>query len=168
VKNHEICAGEAPQIAASRINDLALRARMGTVPWLRAKLSGTLADVNPQTAPGAAGIQKERRRYARSRGVWSVRVSFLPASQVFGLCNLITTCRNASPHGLELVLPESAREGLVSLARTHRTIEVMGEFPTSSGKKFFSGEVVWYNGTSGSSDDLRIGVRIESVSNGNA
>ena len=168
LKNHETCAGDTPQIAASRINDLTVRARMGTVPWLRTKLSGTLPDVKWQTVPQGAGIQKERRRYARARGVWSVKVSFLPASQVFGLCNLIATCRNASPFGLELVTAESAREGLLSLARTHRTIEVTGEFPTSSAKKLFSGEVVWFDGEARTSDGVRIGIRIDSVVNGNA
>ncbi|MBM3334805.1 DUF3795 domain-containing protein, partial [Candidatus Sumerlaeota bacterium] len=133
-ENRQLCAGDNPHIAVFRIGDLALRARMGTVAWLSAKLSGDLPDVCEARVRERLGLPAERRRHRRNKGRWQVTVSLLPAAEAFHLVNIATECQDAGPEGLRLVLPESAADGFARLVSTQRPIEVVGEFPTSAGQ----------------------------------
>jgi len=158
-ETHQQCAGGAPQVAIFRIGDLALRTRMGRTAWLKAKVDGSLPDVWEPGGTMGVPVRKERRRHRRNFGQWAVSVSFAPATQAFGLEDVMTECQNASPVGLLVRLPESARAGFEALARTGRVIEVGGRFPTSRGSTPFAGRVVWYD-RGGEKGDARIKVGI--------
>jgi hypothetical protein len=143
---HVACSRATPQIAVFRIGDLALRARMGTARWLQEKIAGSLPEVWEMKARADLGPRREeRRRYRRSEGNWTIKVAFIPAPVAFGLNCVEAGCTNASPIGLQLQLPDDVREGFGALVRTKRTIEVVGEFPTTHGSFPFSGEVVWHD-----------------------
>jgi hypothetical protein len=159
-ESHQACAGDNAQVAVLRIGDLALRSRMGTAEWLRAKLAERLPDAWDTPSRAGAPFRKERRRHRRSVGRWRVVASFLPAPQAFGLYRIETECRNAGPAGLLLCLPESARPGFEALVRTGRPIEVCGEFPTSHGTTAFSGRVVWHNAADESAVVIKAGIEL--------
>jgi len=163
--NHQLCAGETPQIAVFRIGDLALRARMGTMDWLKAKLNDALPDAWSHPAAHQQAVPIERRRQRRNRGRWHVTLSFLPAAEAFGLSNVQTECIDASPLGIGLRLPSDLRDRFATLVRTKRNIEVIGCFPTSLDGYSFSGEMVWHNlDQTKSGEGVRMGIRLVSVS----
>jgi hypothetical protein len=164
---HATCSKATPQLAVFRIGDLALRARMGTTTWLQAKLEGSLPEAWEMNARSDIEHRREERRHSRrNEGCWTVKVSFLPAPVAFGLSHVKAGCANASPDGLELRLPDSVREGFSALVRTKRTIEVVGEFPTTYGSFPFSGEVVWHNyDTAQPGEVVRAGVLFTTAGN---
>jgi hypothetical protein len=164
---HVACSRATPQIAVFRIGDLALRAQMGTARWLQEKLSGSLPEVWELKAKADLGPQREeRRRYRRTEGRWTVKVSFSPAPVAFGLNSVEALCPNASPIGMLLLLPPSIREGFGALVRTKRTIEVVGEFPSTLGSFPFSGETVWHDfEETRAGESTRVGVLFDTVRN---
>lgn len=164
-ENYQKCANETAQVAVFRIGDLALRARMGTADWLKAKLDGSLPEVEALTTRGGLETEgHERRRCRRQRGPWSVTLSFLPASQAFGLSGLCVPCRDASPFGLGLWVPASCQKGFWAATRTDRAIQARGDFPLSRGSCPFLGEVIWHNlNETEPGEDFRVGMRLVRV-----
>jgi len=145
IENYQACLGEGPPTAVFRIGDLAVRARLGTTEWVRRKREGSL----PWTWIGKLQAEvsngTERRHYCRGKGLWTVQVSFLPGPEAFGLSRIEAACRNMSPIGLMLQLPENVADGFQALNRTGKPMEVEGVFPTMTGGRPFSGKVIWHN-----------------------
>jgi hypothetical protein len=144
-EKHQLCAGESSSVATFRIGDLSLRACLGTEEWMKRKIDGRLPDVWTAQEIAASRPPEERRRYRRNPGRWKVVASLQPASQAFGLAEVEAVCTNASRVGLGLTLPPQVRQGFGALLRTHRQIEISGEFPTSHGSRSFTGVIVWNN-----------------------